>query len=132
MGKDKALRMWDLMRGKGVASTKLDRGISFYFLSASVSLYEYTDPFSAEGETLCWSTDGTKFAVQSGSVILVYTTVCFSPSIGSLQDPHHVICLSTAHGPSVYYDSWFSNTHRGVLQLKRQANRSSSRRSRGS
>lgn len=26
VGKDKTLRMWDLMRGKGVASTKLDKG----------------------------------------------------------------------------------------------------------
>lgn len=28
VGKDKALRMWDLMRGKGVASTKLGKGMS--------------------------------------------------------------------------------------------------------
>jgi WD40 repeat protein len=26
VGKDKTLRMWDLMRGKGVASTKLENG----------------------------------------------------------------------------------------------------------
>lgn len=26
VGKDRALRMWDLMRGKGVASTKLGKG----------------------------------------------------------------------------------------------------------
>lgn len=28
VGKDRALRMWDLMRGKGVASTKLGKGTS--------------------------------------------------------------------------------------------------------
>lgn len=28
VGKDRALRMWDLMRGKGVASTKLGKGQS--------------------------------------------------------------------------------------------------------
>jgi len=29
VGKDRALRMWDLMRGKGVASTKLGKGQLF-------------------------------------------------------------------------------------------------------
>ncbi|KAJ8079558.1 Protein mak11 [Marasmius tenuissimus] len=52
VGKDRALRMWDLMRGKGVASTKLGK----------------------EGEIVRWSTDGTRFVVLSGSTIDVYDT----------------------------------------------------------
>ncbi|KJA23505.1 hypothetical protein HYPSUDRAFT_215091 [Hypholoma sublateritium FD-334 SS-4] len=52
VGKDRALRMWDLMRGKGVASTKLGK----------------------EGEVVRWSTDGSKFMVQSGSAMDIYTT----------------------------------------------------------
>ncbi|KAF9473417.1 WD40 repeat-like protein [Pholiota conissans] len=52
VGKDRALRMWDLMRGKGVASTKLGK----------------------EGEVVRFSTDGSKFAVQSGSTLEIYAT----------------------------------------------------------
>ncbi|KAF5316643.1 hypothetical protein D9619_006246 [Psilocybe cf. subviscida] len=52
VGKDRALRMWDLMRGKGVASTKLGK----------------------EGEVVRWSIDGSKFVVQSGSTMDVYAT----------------------------------------------------------
>ncbi|KAG5350265.1 p21-activated protein kinase-interacting protein 1-like [Termitomyces sp. T112] len=52
VGKDKALRMWDLMRGRGSASTKLGK----------------------EGEIVRWSTDGSLFAVQTGSTIDLYTT----------------------------------------------------------
>ncbi|KAF8902384.1 WD40-repeat-containing domain protein [Gymnopilus junonius] len=52
VGKDRALRMWDLMRGKGVASTKLGK----------------------EGEIVRWSVDGSKFLVQSGSSMDVYDT----------------------------------------------------------
>ncbi|KAL0576232.1 Protein mak11 [Marasmius crinis-equi] len=52
VGKDRALRMWDLMRGKGVASTKLGK----------------------EGEIVRWSTDGSRFVVLSGSTIDIYDT----------------------------------------------------------
>ncbi|KAG6844748.1 hypothetical protein H0H87_004080 [Tephrocybe sp. NHM501043] len=52
VGRDKTLRMWDLMRGKGSASTKLGK----------------------EGEIARWSTDGSLFVVQSGSTIDIYTT----------------------------------------------------------
>jgi len=45
--------MWDLMRGKGVASTKLGK----------------------EGEIVRWSHSGNVFAVQSGSTIDLYNTV---------------------------------------------------------
>ncbi|KAL9713418.1 Protein mak11 [Leucoagaricus gongylophorus] len=52
VGKDRALRMWDLMRGKGVASTKLGQ----------------------EGEIVRWSVDGKLFLVQFGSTIDLYNT----------------------------------------------------------
>ncbi|EKM81619.1 hypothetical protein AGABI1DRAFT_69942, partial [Agaricus bisporus var. burnettii JB137-S8] len=52
VGKDRALRMWDLMRGKGVASTKLGK----------------------EGETVRWSVDGKLFVVQSGLTFDIYNT----------------------------------------------------------
>ncbi|THV02558.1 WD40 repeat-like protein [Dendrothele bispora CBS 962.96] len=52
VGKDRTLRMWDLMRGKGVASTKLGK----------------------EGEVVRWSTDGSLFIVQTGSSIDIYNT----------------------------------------------------------
>ncbi|THH27404.1 hypothetical protein EUX98_g6782 [Antrodiella citrinella] len=52
VGKDRTLRMWDLMRGKGVASTKLGK----------------------EGELVRWSTDGSLFVVQTQSVLDIYST----------------------------------------------------------
>ncbi|EKM50100.1 uncharacterized protein PHACADRAFT_32944 [Phanerochaete carnosa HHB-10118-sp] len=52
VGKDRTLRMWDLMRGKGSASTKLGK----------------------EGELVRWSTGGTLFVVQTMSTLDIYTT----------------------------------------------------------
>ncbi|KAJ7132345.1 WD40-repeat-containing domain protein [Mycena epipterygia] len=52
VGKDRTLRMWDLMRGKGCASTKLGK----------------------EAELVRWSSDGSLFVVQEASTIDVYTT----------------------------------------------------------
>ncbi|KAG7445118.1 WD40 repeat-like protein [Guyanagaster necrorhizus] len=52
VGKDRTLRMWDLMRGKGSASTKLGK----------------------EGEVVRWSISGSLFIVQSGSTIDLYNT----------------------------------------------------------
>ncbi|KAF8519659.1 WD40-repeat-containing domain protein [Gautieria morchelliformis] len=52
VGKDRTLRMWDLMRGKGSASTKLGK----------------------EGEVVCWSPSGQRFAVQSGTSIELFST----------------------------------------------------------
>ncbi|KAF8166581.1 WD40-repeat-containing domain protein [Mycena galopus ATCC 62051] len=52
VGKDRTLRMWDLMRGKGCASTKLGK----------------------EAELVRWSSDGSLFVVQVASTIDVYTT----------------------------------------------------------
>ncbi|KAG2072448.1 WD40 repeat-like protein [Suillus decipiens] len=51
VGKDNTLRMWDLMRGKGSASTKLGK----------------------EGELVRWSTSGSSFVVQSQKTIDVFT-----------------------------------------------------------
>lgn len=51
VGKDNTLRMWDLMRGKGSASTKLGK----------------------EGEVVRWSTTGSSFVVQSQNTIDVFT-----------------------------------------------------------
>ncbi|KAF8238138.1 WD40 repeat-like protein [Tricholoma matsutake] len=52
VGKDNMLRMWDLMRGRGCASTKLGK----------------------EGEVVRWSIDGSLFIVLAGSAIDVYST----------------------------------------------------------
>ncbi|GJE93253.1 WD40 repeat-like protein [Phanerochaete sordida] len=52
VGKDRTLRMWDLMRGKGSASTKLGK----------------------EGELVRWNTDGTLFVVQTMLTLDFYTT----------------------------------------------------------
>ncbi|KAG1864981.1 WD40-repeat-containing domain protein [Suillus subalutaceus] len=51
VGKDNTLRMWDLMRGKGSASTKLGK----------------------EGEVVRWSPTGSSFVVQSQNTIDVFT-----------------------------------------------------------
>ncbi|KIY70261.1 WD40 repeat-like protein [Cylindrobasidium torrendii FP15055 ss-10] len=50
VGKDRTLRLWDLMRGRGVASTKLGK----------------------EGELVRWSTDGKLLAVQALSNIDIF------------------------------------------------------------
>lgn len=52
VGKDRTLRMWDLLRGKGCASTKLGK----------------------EGEIVRWSTEGSMFVVQAGSTMDIYDT----------------------------------------------------------
>ncbi|KAF8548712.1 WD40 repeat-like protein [Imleria badia] len=52
VGHDKTLRMWDLMRGKGSASTKLGK----------------------EGEVVRWSLSGSMFIVQSLSSLDVFST----------------------------------------------------------
>ncbi|KAM6497263.1 WD40-repeat-containing domain protein [Amanita muscaria] len=52
VGKDRTLRMWDLLRGKGCASTKLGK----------------------EGELVRWSTEGSMFVVQAGSTMDIYDT----------------------------------------------------------
>ncbi|KAL5531595.1 hypothetical protein ACEPAG_4472 [Sanghuangporus baumii] len=52
VGRDRTLRMWDLMRGKGSASTKLGK----------------------EGEIVRWSSDGSRFVVQTDSCLDIYST----------------------------------------------------------
>lgn len=71
VGKDRTLRMWDLMRGKGVASTKLGKGEYNLFIFLSLSLIAPT----SEGEQVRWSTDGSLFVVQTMSTLDIYTTV---------------------------------------------------------
>ncbi|CAE6468432.1 unnamed protein product [Rhizoctonia solani] len=52
VGKDRTLRMWDMMRGKGSASTKLGK----------------------EGELVRWSVSGKMFVVQAGSTLEIFQT----------------------------------------------------------
>ncbi|KAG8739793.1 hypothetical protein FRC10_005176 [Ceratobasidium sp. 414] len=52
VGKDRTLRMWDMMRGKGAASTKLGK----------------------EGELVRWSISGKTFVVQAGSTLDIFRT----------------------------------------------------------
>lgn len=61
--------MWDLMRGKGVASMKLGKGKSMYW-SSRCSLIP-----RKEAELARWSSDGSLFVVQTQSTIDVYSTV---------------------------------------------------------
>jgi len=53
VGKDKNLRMWDLVAGKSVATLKL----------------------GTEGDVVRWNTKGTKFGVITGSTLIVYGIV---------------------------------------------------------
>ena len=62
--------MWDLMRGKGSASTKLGKGANELFHSADhihVLL---------EAELVRWTTTGNRFVVQTLATIDIYSTVC--------------------------------------------------------
>ncbi|KAG6879939.1 hypothetical protein C0992_009297 [Termitomyces sp. T32_za158] len=71
VGRDRALRMWDLMRGRGSASTKLTKGASPLPLPGFSPADAYV---CAEAEVVRWSTDGSLFAVQTGTTIDMYTT----------------------------------------------------------
>lgn len=71
VGKDRTLRMWDLMRGKGSASTKLGKGTSHRTCFGRGMLTWYT-----EAEVVRWSTDGSLFVVLTQSTIDIYNTVC--------------------------------------------------------
>ena len=62
--------MWDLMRGKGSASTKLGKGVSSVDIDLVLLL-----TYKTEGEVVRWSTDGTHFVVLSQLTIDLYTTV---------------------------------------------------------
>ncbi|KAJ3550378.1 hypothetical protein NMY22_g519 [Coprinellus aureogranulatus] len=73
VGKDKTLRMWDLMRGKGCASTSLVKVRSIMLAHPSGQLIDVC-MLSVEGETVQWSTDGSLFAVVSSSTIDLYST----------------------------------------------------------
>ena len=62
--------MWDLMRGKGSASTKLGKGASELFHSAPCA------HFVPEAELVRWTTTGNLFVVQTLATIDIYSTVC--------------------------------------------------------
>lgn len=64
--------MWDLMRGKGSASTKLGKG-KCLFPSAPDSFLTSFD--GLEGETVRWSATGSSFVVQSQNTIDLFTVV---------------------------------------------------------
>lgn len=70
VGQDRTLRMWDLMRGKGSASTKLGKGkvVDGVVTNSTQSSYQ-------EGEIVRWTLSGTMFVVQSLSSIDVFATV---------------------------------------------------------
>ena len=70
VGRDKTLRMWDLMRCKASASTKLGKGPLLHCLSPP---YTFINPY--QGELVRWSTDGSLFAVQFQTTIDIYSTV---------------------------------------------------------
>lgn len=59
VGKDKMLRMWDMMRGKGKGATKLGK----------------------EGEGVRWDTTGERFVVVAGKSVDIYTIVSQFTSI---------------------------------------------------
>ena len=71
VGKDRTLRMWDLMRGKGSASTKLGKG-EFYFFP--FSQFNCLFDSAIEGELVRWNIAGSLFVVQSQSTIDIYST----------------------------------------------------------
>ncbi|KAG9104231.1 hypothetical protein FRC06_004215 [Ceratobasidium sp. 370] len=61
VGKDRTLRMWDMMRGKGAASTKLGKG-------------KPSTSFQSKGELVRWSVGGKTFVVQAGSTLDIFRT----------------------------------------------------------
>lgn len=61
--------MWDMMRGKGSASTKLGKGA--YLADLMIHL---TDDV-LEGEVVRWSLKGSFFVVQCHSTVEIFSTV---------------------------------------------------------
>lgn len=72
VGKDRTLRMWDLMRGKGSASTKLGK----------------------EGEGVRWSPSGTRFAIFAESTVDIYSTKMALLQAFNHASRIHSICFS--------------------------------------
>ena len=81
VGIDNTLRMWDLMRGKGSASTKLGKGREYI-----QELYScLTSCYGLEGEVVRWSTTGSSFVVQSQRTIDVFSTVSHSQTLITVE-----------------------------------------------
>lgn len=76
VGKDRTLRMWDLMRGKGSASMKLGK----------------------EGECVRWTPSGTRFAISSGLGIEVYSTKM--ALLQSITHPARIHNIGFCKGPN--------------------------------
>jgi protein MAK11 len=75
VGKDRTLYMWDLMRGKRAASTKLGFGKPRTF-GRSHGMLRFR---ISEGELVRWSTSGSMLIVQHHKNINVYSTVRCHP-----------------------------------------------------
>jgi len=71
VGKDRTLRMWDLMRGKGSASMKLGKGEVIDEPTFLCALNSHL-----EGEVVRWTPSGTRFMVASQTSVDIYSTVC--------------------------------------------------------
>lgn len=97
VGKDRTLRMWDLMRGKGSASVKLGK----------------------EGELVRWSVKGDRFVVQTGSSIDIYTT---ASSLSSSFFAAIIDIFRTGYVASSYDYSWFTNSRHTILSTSHRLN----------
>lgn len=101
VGQDKTLRMWDLMRGKGAASTKLGKGIDIeqIILWCCILMTLYL-----EGEVVRWSGSGTWFVVQNGSGFTIHNLVRKRHSIQKAC----FLISGVENGAIVFYDTSIS------------------------
>lgn len=88
VGKDKTLKMWDLMRGRGAASLALGVGELIPYVHPLDDAYSGLAR-NVEAEKVKFSADGKHFAILTPHGIDVYTTVRVNgdPSISSLTCP---------------------------------------------
>ncbi|KAG8898505.1 hypothetical protein FRB99_007393 [Tulasnella sp. 403] len=75
VGKDRMVRMWDFMRGKPAASTKIYKGPSVLpRLSGRYGLMLGVVLVIIEGEVVRWSNSGKYFAIHAVNTIDIYST----------------------------------------------------------
>ena len=74
VGKDKTLKMWDLMRGRGAASLALGVGKLVPYVNPLIVAYS-SIARNVEAEKVKFSADGKHFAILTPQGIDVYTTV---------------------------------------------------------
>ena len=104
VGADKTLRMWDLMRGKGSASTKLGKGTC----SSQYNPYHRVHMDIPEGEKVRWSTNGKLFVVQSHSNLEFFNIVSLRVLLLQRAQLTYTLCLEsrpTAHRYSSFPDT---------------------------